>query len=293
MKQFMGTGVALVTPFKSDLSIDFNALERLVSHCIEGGVEYLVVMGTTGENPSLSKSEKKQVLAAVIEAAAGQVPIVYGVGGNNTAALVEELKTEDFKGVDAVLSVSPYYNKPTQEGIYQHYKALSEASPLPIILYNVPGRTGCDMSPATINQLATIDGVIGVKEATADLDRIVPISKGTSDGFILLSGDDFTALPFVLLGGDGVISVTSNFAPKMMSELISAGASGDLAKARELHHTLHPLFHAMFLESNPVPVKTAMEWRKMMGATFRAPLGKMGDIAKEAMVKVLESHPWA
>ena len=173
MKQFMGTGVALVTPFKSDLSIDFNALERLVSHCIEGGVEYLVVMGTTGENPSLSKSEKKQVLAAVIEAAAGQVPIVYGVGGNNTAALVEELKTEDFKGVDAVLSVSPYYNKPTQEGIYQHYKALSETSPLPIILYNVPGRTGVDMS--NDDEVALDLSFIGAGDGTNDAIEVVLI----------------------------------------------------------------------------------------------------------------------
>jgi len=288
-----GTATALVTPFNQDGSVDLGAFEALVNWQIENGIDVLVPCGTTGESATVSDEERKSLIETAVRASNGRAPVIAGTGGNDTqkAAALQVIAKE--AGADATLVVTPFYNKPNQSGLRAHYQAVASAADIPVILYNVPGRTGCDMSPATINQLATIDGVIGVKEATADLDRIVPISKGTSDGFILLSGDDFTALPFVLLGGDGVISVTSNFAPKMMSELISAGASGDLAKARELHHTLHPLFHAMFLESNPVPVKTAMEWRKMMDATFRAPLGKMGDIAKEAMVKVLESHPWA
>lgn len=273
MKQFMGTGVALVTPFKSDLSIDFNALERLVSHCIEGGVEYLVVMGTTGENPSLSKSEKKQVLAAVIEAAAGQVPIVYGVGGNNTAALVEELKTEDFKGVDAVLSVSPYYNKPTQEGIYQHYKALSEASPLPIILYNVPGRTGSNMSAATTLRLARdFDNIIGIKEASGDLNQVMTIINERPEDFLVISGDDNLTFPMLALGANGVISVSGQAFPAVFTEMVRLALAGNFSAARPLHYRLFDITNMLFEEGNPGGVKACLDIQSLMEPYMRQPL---------------------
>lgn len=288
-----GTATALVTPFNQDGSVDLGAFETLVGWQIENGINVLVPCGTTGESATISNDERKSLIATAVKVSNGRVPVIAGTGGNDTqkAAALQSIAKE--AGADATLVVTPFYNKPNQSGLRAHYEAVASAADIPVVLYNVPGRTGCDMSPATINQLSTIEGVIGVKEATADLDRIVPILRGTRKDFLLLSGDDFTALPFVLLGGDGVISVTSNFAPKMMSDMIAFGSDGDINQARELHHTLHPLFHAMFLESNPVPVKTALEWRKLMGATFRAPLGSMGEIAKEAMVKVLESHPWA
>lgn len=288
-----GTATALVTPFNQDGSVDLGAFETLVGWQIENGINVLVPCGTTGESATISSDERKSLIATAVKVSNGRVPVIAGTGGNDTqkAAALQSIAKE--AGADATLVVTPFYNKPNQSGLRAHYEAVASAADIPVVLYNVPGRTGCDMSPATINQLSTIEGVIGVKEATADLDRIVPILRDTRKDFLLLSGDDFTALPFVLLGGDGVISVTSNFAPKMMSDMIRFGSDGDINQARELHHTLHPLFHAMFLESNPVPVKTALEWRKMMGATFRAPLGSMGEIAKEAMVKVLESHPWA
>ena len=288
-----GTATALVTPFNQDGSVDLGAFEALVHWQIENGIDVLVPCGTTGESATVSNDERKSLIETAVKASNGRAPVVAGTGGNDTekAAALQIIARE--AGADATLVVTPFYNKPNQSGLRAHYEAVAAAADIPVVLYNVPGRTGCDMSPATINQLATIPGVIGVKEATADLDRIVPIMRGTPEGFTLLSGDDFTALPFVLLGGDGVISVTSNFAPKMMSKMIAGGASGDLAKARELHHALHPLFHAMFLESNPVPVKTAMAWREMMTAQFRAPLGPMGEVAKDAFIKILASHPWA
>lgn len=291
MKQFMGTGVALVTPFKSDLSIDFNALERLVSHCIEGGVEYLVVMGTTGENPSLSKSEKKQVLAAVIEAAAGQVPIVYGVGGNNTATLVEELKTEDYKGVDAVLSVSPYYNKPTQEGIYQHYKALSEASPLPIILYNVPGRTGSNMSAATTLRLARdFDNIIGIKEASGDLNQVMTIINERPEGFLVISGDDNLTFPMLALGANGVISVSGQAFPAVFTEMVRLALAGNFSAARPLHYRLFDITNMLFEEGNPGGVKACLDIQSLMEPYMRQPLWPISNDLRNRLEKEMQKQ---
>lgn len=273
MQAFRGTGVALVTPFTKDLSIDFNALERLVSHCIEGGVEYLVVMGTTGENPVLNKTEKKQVLKAVIEAANGRVPIVYGVGGNNTQAIVEELKTEDFSGVSAILSVSPYYNKPTQEGIYQHYKLISENSPLPIILYNVPGRTGSNMTADTTLRLARdFDNIFAVKEASGDLNQVMQIIKDRPEGFMVISGDDNLTFPILALGGDGVISVSGQAFPAVFTEMVRKGLAGDMEAARPLHYSLFDITNMLFEEGNPGGVKACLDIQNIMDSYMRQPL---------------------
>jgi len=293
LSQLKGTATALVTPFNEDGSLDLGAFKALVEWQISNGITALVPCGTTGESATVSESERESLIKAAVELSNGRVPVIAGTGGNDTMKAARLQSVAKNAGATATLVVTPYYNKPNASGLKAHYETVAQAADIPVILYNVPGRTGCDMSPSTITQLAQIPGVSGVKEATADLDRVVPIMKHSESDFVLLSGDDFTALPFVLLGGWGVISVTSNFAPKMMSSMIRAGLDGQLDEARRLHHTLHPLFHAMFLESNPVPVKTAMAWRKMMNANFRSPLGPIGDITHAALKTVLESHPWA
>lgn len=274
----------MVTPFDKDLNIDFNALERLVSHSIEGGVEFLVVMGTTGENPTLSPKEKNQVLKAVIEANNGRVPVVYGVGGNNTHSYVEELKTRDFSGVDAILSVSPYYNKPTQEGIYQHYKLLSENSPLPIILYNVPGRTGSNMTAATTLRLAhDFENIIAVKEASGDLDQVMAIINDRPEGFLVLSGDDNLTLPMLALGGDGVISVSGQAFPAVFTEMVRKGLAGDFEAARPLHYRLYEITNMLFAEGNPGGVKETLELQSIMEAHVRQPLWPISAALRQAL----------
>jgi 4-hydroxy-tetrahydrodipicolinate synthase len=284
MTQFIGTGVALVTPFDKDLNIDFNALERLVSHCIEGGVNYLVVMGTTGENPVLSKEEKRAVLDAVIEAAAGRVPIVYGVGGNHTGALVKELETFNFKGVSAILSVSPYYNKPTQEGIYQHYKTLSEYSPLPIILYNVPGRTGSNISAQTTLRLAhDFENIIAIKEASGDLDQVMKIINERPKDFLVISGDDNLTLPLIAIGGNGVISVSGQAFPSVFTEMVNQALKGNVSAARPLHYRLYELTNMLFAEGNPGGVKAALDLQNVIEPYMRQPLWPISKDLRSAL----------
>lgn len=284
MTQFIGTGVALVTPFDKDLNIDFNALERLVSHCIEGGVNYLVVMGTTGENPVLSKEEKRAVLDAVIEAAAGRVPIVYGVGGNHTGALVKELETFDFKGVSAILSVSPYYNKPTQEGIYQHYKTLSEHSPLPLILYNVPGRTGSNISAQTTLRLAhDFENIIAIKEASGDLDQVMKIINERPKDFLVISGDDNLTLPLIAIGGNGVISVSGQAFPSVFTEMVNQALKGNVSAARPLHYRLYELTNMLFAEGNPGGVKAALDLQNVIEPYMRQPLWPISKDLRSAL----------
>lgn len=291
MHAFRGTGVALVTPFAKDLSIDFNALERLVSHCIEGGVEYLVVMGTTGENPVLTKDEKKQVLKAVIEAASGRVPIVYGVGGNNTASVVDELKSQDFTGVDAILSVSPYYNKPTQEGIYQHFKLISENSPLPIILYNVPGRTGSNMNANTTLRLARdFENIIAVKEASGDLNQVMQIINERPEGFMVISGDDNLTFPMLALGGDGVISVSGQAFPAVFTEMVRKGLAGDFTAARPLHYRLFDITNMLFEEGNPGGVKACLDIQNIMQPYMRQPLWPISNELRKRLELEIEKH---
>jgi len=291
MKALKGTGVALVTPFASNLTIDFNALERLVSHCIEGGVEYLVVMGTTGENSVLSTTEKQAVLKAVVEANAGRVPLVYGLGGNDTSAVVSALQTDDLSGVDAILSVSPYYSKPTQEGIYQHYKLISENSPLPVILYNVPSRTGSNVSAATVLRIAhDFKNVVAVKEASGDLEQVMAIIKDRPAGFLVLSGEDNLSLAIIAAGGDGVISVSGQAFPAVFTEMIRQSLAGEMATARNLHYRLFSVTQMLFAEGNPGGVKAALDILEIIPPFMRQPLWPISHSLRSTIEAEIITH---
>ncbi len=271
--KFTGTGVALVTPFHTDGSIDFSGLTKLVRHCVEGGVEYFVVLGTTGESATLNSEEKLDVVHAVIEANAGRLPVVMGLGGNNTAAIIAEIESGVPAGIDALLSVSPYYNKPTQEGIYQHYKAISEVAPLPIILYNVPGRTSSNISSATTLRLARdFDNIVAVKEASGDLEQVMEIIQNRPEGFAVISGDDNLTFPILALGGDGVISVSGQGYPEVFTEMVREGLAGKVASAREKHFALFEVTQMLFAEGNPGGIKAVLKQRGICGDTLRLPL---------------------
>lgn len=273
MERFHGTGVALVTPFREDLSIDVGALERIVTYGIEGGLDYLVALGTTGESVTLTKSEKQLVMDTVVTANSGRLPLVLGVGGNNTAEVVADLRQLDLTDFDAVLSVSPSYNKPTQEGIYQHFKAISEASPKPIIMYNVPGRTASNMLPATQIRLARdFKNIVGVKEACGDMLQITQIIKEKPADFMVISGDDPTALPTVLAGGVGVISVLGQGLPTEFSRMIRLGLEGRPDEAYSLHYKMMEGMDLIFEEGNPAGIKTVFETLELSGAKVRLPL---------------------
>lgn len=273
MKELRGTGVAMVTPFNADGKVDFEGLEKLTNHLIDGGVNYLVVMGTTGESVTLTKTEKQEVLSKIMEVNDGRLPIVLGVGGNNTAEVCSQLKALDTTGLAAVLSVSPAYNKPTQEGIYAHYTEVSKASPLPIILYNVPGRTSSNMTAATTLRLARdFDNIIAIKEASGSLDQCTAILKDRPEGFLVISGDDTLSLPMIASGGDGVISVVANALPRKYSELISASLDGNLKTAQKRQYQLFDLINALFEEGNPAGVKAALEILEVCGPSVRLPL---------------------
>lgn len=281
MNTFKGTGVALVTPFNADFSIDFEGLKKLVELQIEGGVNFLVVQGTTGESPTLSQAEKTQVLETVIEVNDGRLPIVYGVGGNDTVKVAEAIRQVP-KGVDGILSVSPYYNKPTQEGIYQHYKYIAESTDLPIILYNVPGRTGSNVTAETTLRLAEISNIVAMKEASGNLDQIMEIIRLKPLGFGLLSGDDALTFPMITLGGEGVISVVGQAFPEKFSKMVNAAMEGNYDFARTIHYDLIPVTKMFFQEGNPGGVKVALEYRKLMSQVMRRPLIPVSDqLAKE------------
>ncbi len=269
---FLGSGVALVTPFNDDLSIDFNALKKLVRYQIDNGTDFLVVQGTTGESPTLSMDEKREVLHVVQEENAGQLKIVFGIGGNNTVEIGKTLRTMSNEGIDGILSVSPYYNKPTQKGIIAHYKHLADSTDLPIILYNVPGRTGSNVSAATTLELADIYNIVAMKEASGDFSQIMEIAQYKPKGFGLLSGDDAITMPMIAAGADGVISVVANAFPKRFSEMVHASLEGDFAKAREAHYDLLPITHMLFEEGNPGGVKAALHSQGIMKPTMRLPL---------------------
>lgn len=278
MNKFRGTGVALITPFDSDHNIDFNGLEKLVNHCIDGGVDYLVVMGTTGENAVLSNAEKQEVLKFVQKVNAGRKPIVYGIGGNNTAALVETIKSTDFSEIDAILSVSPYYNKPTQEGIYQHFKTISEASPVDIIVYNVPGRTSSNMTAQTTVRLAKdFDNIIAIKEASGDMEQVMTIINNRPEGFLVISGDDNLTLPIIACGGDGVISVSGEGFPKVFSTMVKDALNGDMAAARNGHYRLLEVTKMLFAEGNPGGIKAALKHQNICEEYMRQPLWMISD----------------
>lgn len=273
---FNGSGVALVTPFNSDMTIDFAALRKLVRMQIDGGTDFLVVQGTTGESPTLSQEEKMDILKTVIDENNGRLKIVYGVGGNNTIAVGETLKKVP-AGVDGILSVSPYYNKPIQKGIIEHYKYISSCTKLPIILYNVPGRTGSNMTPETTLELAKIDNIVAMKEASGSMEQIMEIIRLKPNGFGLLSGDDAITMPLIAAGADGVISVVANAFPEKFSKMVHASQSGDLTSARKEHYDLLPITKMFFEEGNPGGVKVAMKVRGIMEENMRLPLYPVSD----------------
>ncbi|OIQ39178.1 MAG: 4-hydroxy-tetrahydrodipicolinate synthase [Bacteroidetes bacterium MedPE-SWsnd-G1] len=275
MQELIGTGVALVTPFSDDKSVDYDALERLVNFQIEEGVDYLVVLGTTGEPATLTLEEQEKVKARIIEVNAGRLPLVLGVGGNNTMAIVSTLKTMDLSSYMAILSVSPYYNKPTQEGIYQHFKAISEASPLPIIVYNVPGRTAQNMEPSTVLRLANdFKNIVAIKEAAGDLEQAKEIIANKPKDFLVISGDDMIALPMTLAGGSGVISVIGQGLPKDFSELIRFGLKGESKAAYEIQQKLEKSIDLIFEEGNPAGIKSLLKNFDICNDEVRLPLLK-------------------
>lgn len=273
MKQLIGTGVALVTPFNADFSIDTEALKRIVDYCIDGGVDYLVVLGTTGESVTLNKAEKQLVMETVVAANRGRVPLVLGIGGNSTYRVAHEVQSFQSDDFDAILSVSPYYNKPTQEGIYQHFKAISEVATKPIILYNVPGRTGSNMLPETVMRLANdFENIVGIKEAIGEMAQVKALIAQRPSEFLVLSGDDATSLDTVLAGGDGVISVLGQGLPAEFSRMITAGLQNDLATAQELQSRMQSGMALIFEEGNPAGIKSIFEVLELSTATVRLPL---------------------
>jgi 4-hydroxy-tetrahydrodipicolinate synthase len=273
MNSIIGTGVALVTPFKKDFSVDVEALARIVSYQIDNGINYLVVLGTTAENATLTQEEKELVINTVVATNKGRLPLVLGVGGNNTHKIIEELQTRNFSDFVAILSVSPYYNKPTQEGIYHHFKAIANASPVPVILYNVPGRTGSNMLPSTVLRLANeFKNVVAIKEAAGDIVQAMSIIKDKPKDFHVISGDDMIALPMVLAGGSGVISVIGQGFPKQFSDLIQFGLDRKVDEAFELHYKLADSIDMIFEQGNPGGIKEVLKSLGISDNCMRLPL---------------------
>lgn len=268
-----GMGVALITPFKEDESIDFNALARLIEFQIKNGTDYLVVLGTTAETPTLNEEEKQEIKHFIVERVKGRIPVVLGVGGNNTRAVVEKLKTGDFTGIDAILSVVPYYNKPSQEGIYQHYKAIAGATRLPVILYNVPGRTGVNMSATTTLRLASeFDNIVAIKEASGNITQMDDIIKNKPSDFMVISGDDGITFPLITLGAVGVISVIGNAFPREFSRMVRLALKGDFSNSLLIHHRFTELFELLFVDGNPAGVKSILNVMGYIENKLRLPL---------------------
>lgn len=272
MKELIGTGTALITPFKKDLSIDFNAIGKIVEYQIANGTNYFVVLGTTGESATLSKEEQKQVIEAIKEANNGRLPLVLGIGGNNTAAVSDAFTQTDLNGFCAILSVSPYYNKPNQEGIYHHYKALSDVSKLPIILYNVPGRTGSNMTAQTQLRLAELPNVVATKEASGNMEQVMSILANKPDDFLVISGDDALTFPMMACGASGVISVINHAYTKTFSGMVKAALAGNFAEARALHEKTLEGSIAIFADGSPGGIKTMLNEMGLCETTVRPPL---------------------
>jgi len=273
MRKIQGMGIALITPFKSDYSVDYEALKRLVEFQVNSGADFLAVLCTTAETPTLTAEEKRKVKELVIEVVRGRVPIVLGCGGNNTMAIVEELKTSDWRGIDAVLSVVPYYNKPSQEGLYQHFMAIANASPIPVILYNVPGRVGVNMTAETTLRLANDnENIIAIKEASGNFDQIDDIIKNKPARFNVLSGDDGITFPLITLGATGVISVIGNAFPKEFSRMVRLAREGEYDNARDIHHRFKELFSLLFVDGNPAGVKAMLNAMGFCENVLRLPL---------------------
>ena len=291
MTKFKGTGVAIVTPFNADKSVDYPSLEKLVEHLIKNGIDYLVVQGTTGESVTLTATEKEEVLSFIIKVNNNRLPIVLGIGGNSTASVIETFKTANLNGVDAILSVSPYYNKPTQEGIYQHYKALAEVSSKPIILYNVPGRTSSNITAATTLRLANdFEQIIAVKEASGDLEQCMEVIHHKPKDFLVISGDDALTLPFIACGGDGVISVIANAFPKGFSDMVNYALQANLKEAQQLHYKYLKMIHYLFVEGNPAGVKAALKILGITGDDVRLPLVSVGEQTFNKIKEIIDSY---
>jgi 4-hydroxy-tetrahydrodipicolinate synthase len=286
---YSGCGTALVTPFQEDLSLDEHALRKLVRRQVDAGVNFLVPCGTTGENPTLSHEEHLRVVDIAMEEAAGRVPVLAGCGGYNTAEIIELARELEAMRVSGLLSVAPYYSKPTQEGLFQHYETIAESVAIPIVLYNVPGRTGVNIEPATVRRLAHIENIIGVKEASGNIAQIGTICAQAREGFTVLAGDDAVALPAIALGARGVISVASNEIPAEMTRLAQLCLAGKFEEARTLHRKLLPLLEVNFAESNPIPVKAAMAAMGLIEPVWRLPLCPPRPETMERIRGVLES----
>jgi 4-hydroxy-tetrahydrodipicolinate synthase len=269
---FTGTGTALVTPFRRDGSLDEPTLRALIKRQIDAGIDFLVPCGTTGESPTLTHEEHLRVVEIAVDLAKGRVPVLAGAGGYNTAEVIALARALAEIGADGILSVTPYYNKPTQEGLFQHYKAIAEAIALPIVVYSVQGRTGVNVEPATVRRLAAIENIVGIKEASGNISQMAAILNAVPDHFVVLSGDDAITLPLIALGGRGVISVVSNEIPADMARLARLALSGDFQAARQIHRRVHPLMEVNFVESNPIPVKAAMAQMGLLEAVWRLPL---------------------
>ncbi len=290
--QFKGTGVAIVTPFNKDYSVDYKSLGKLVNHIIKGGVEYIVVLGTTGESVTLTKEEKKSIVKHVIETTNNRVPLVLGLGGNNTQEIVNSLKvTSDFNGIDAILSVSPYYNKPNQRGIYQHYKAIAEESPVPVILYNVPGRTSSNITADTTLKLAKdFKNIIAIKEASGNLEQCMKIIKHRPKDFLVISGDDMLTLPMVAAGADGVISVVANAYPKDFSEMTRQILARNVKEAQKLHYKLTDIIEQLFADGNPAGIKAVLELLNICKSNLRLPLVEVNKDTQHTIEKLVRAY---
>ena len=288
MDKIKGTGVALVTPFNEDKSLDYKGLENLLNHVIDGGIDYLVLMGTTGESVTLSKGEKVAVVDFCKKINNSRIPVVLGIGGNNTMQVVEDIKSANLDGIDAILSVSPAYNKPSQEGIYQHYKMISGNCPLPIIVYNVPGRTASNISAETTVRLANdFENIVAVKEASGDMDQIMKIIKNKPSDFVVLSGDDGLTLPMIHMGAEGVISVIGQSHPKEYSDMVSFGLSGNQEIANQLHNKLYDFYVPLYAEGNPVGIKACLELLGICKSQVRLPLVEASDAIKNELKSLI------
>lgn len=290
---FKGLGIALITPFKEDGSVDYDSLKRLIEYQIKNGADFLCVLATTAETPTLNSDEKHLIKDLIVETVKGRIPILMGCGGNNTAAVVEELKTGDFKGIDGVLSVCPYYNKPSQEGLYQHFKAIANATNLPVVLYNVPGRTGINLKAETTVRLAReCDNIVAIKEASGNLEQVDEIIKNKPVDFDVLSGDDGLTFPMIAVGAVGVISVIGNALPKEFSKMVRLSLKGEYDGARRIHHKFIELFSLLFVDGNPAGVKAMLHQMGMIKNVLRLPLVPTRITTREKISEILKDLNW-